>query len=396
MTLQDWLSSATSRLAEAGIESARLDAQVLAAHLLGVEREWVLAHPEHPVSFAEWEATLLRRVGREPLAYIIGWREFYGRRFLVRPGVLIPRQETEILVDAVLEIVDELGRNDASVLDLGTGSGCIAITLKRERPRLSVSASDISDEALEVASLNADSLGAEVRFVRSDSFAAFEGVRFDLIACNPPYIDSQHSLMPEISNHEPGVALFAGDGGLDFYRLLAHEAAAHLAQGGFLAIEIGEGQREDVTDLFLAEGWTPLSARKDLSGIDRVLVLRSANLMPKSSYFKVGNEGREYCVNIRAILDMYDRRDAPLFFPEDAEDIVFELDSSYSDWFPLVSAIALDSKQKDIEKRLWCVDASLRIAPNEAELRSFIDRASKSPSLLVRIELFYYRIGLLK
>jgi release factor glutamine methyltransferase len=267
MNLGDWLALAAQRLALAGIDSAMLESQVLAGHVLIKDRSWVVAHPEAQINDLAAEALLQRRESREPLAYIVGFREFYGRRFNVRPGVLIPRQETETLVEATLA-----GSCSGPLLDLGTGSGCLAITLKLEKPELEVWAADISEDALEVARENAANLGAGVQFVRSDAFQNLTDKRFEMIVSNPPYIANSEVLMPEVERHEPAQALFAGPTGFEFYDRLATEAVDHLLPEGKLAIEVGHSQAQSVVSLLSSQGWSIDSVISDLSGTERVIV----------------------------------------------------------------------------------------------------------------------------
>lgn len=267
MTLGEWILEAAARLARVGIESPRLEAQVLAASILDKDRSWVLAHaPTYVLEDVQpFGELLVRRLSREPLAYILGSREFYGRRFLVTKDVLIPRQETELLVETALELADE----GATLLDLGTGSGCVALTIKAEDPTLLVTAVDISPAALTVARTNALGLDLEVEFLESDWFSTLEDRRFDLLVSNPPYVKvGDPALEPEVAIHEPATALFAGEDGLDAYRALLGQAGPHLNPGGWLLMEIGQGQREAIEALAGREcDWmTP-----DLSGIERVL-----------------------------------------------------------------------------------------------------------------------------
>jgi len=269
MTLGPWLATAEERLAEAGIESGRLEAQVLAGHILGVDRTWVLAHPEATLPEARAGALLARRIRREPLAYILGYREFYGRRFLVSPAVLIPRQETETLVEAAIA----LGSTPMAVLDLGTGSGILAVTLKLERPAWDVTALDVSLTALMVAQQNAEALGADVRFCLSDAFAALGERTFDLIVTNPPYIGVGEPLMPEVGQFEPSLALFAGPTGFSFYERLAAEGLRKLNGGGRMMMEVGHTQAADVANLFVEQGWVHFDTVADLSGTPRVVVV---------------------------------------------------------------------------------------------------------------------------
>lgn len=267
MTVGDWLNMAREALAQSGVEAPKLEAELLAAHGLGVDRAFVLAHPEveAPTSLG---SLLDRRRGGEPLAYILGWREFYGRRFDVGPGVLIPRQETETLI----EVSSPLLTIGGSALDLGTGSGCLAVTLALELPKATVTAVDISERALGVARRNADRLGASVRFVHSDLFSGLGGERFDVIVSNPPYVAVGEELPREVVEFEPREALFAGAGGLEFYERLAAEAGSRLNPGGRLAVEVGFTQAAAVAGLFGEAGWRVIEVRRDLSGRERVVV----------------------------------------------------------------------------------------------------------------------------
>ena len=296
MTVRDWIIQARSRLS--AFDAPVLEAEILAAHTLGVNRSWLFAHPEADFPELAGESLVQRRQGHEPLAYILGHREFYGRRFSVDPRVLIPRQETEILVEAALNpknakrVVagDRTGAMSVSefnsplpsggeglgvrvhVLDLGTGSGCIGITLKLERPEWDLTLSDISAQALEVAHQNAIDLHADVHLIESDGFTKLTDQVFDLIVTNPPYIGTTEQLSDEVLK-EPNQALFAGTDGLDFYRRLASEAAAFLTPGGYLMMEIGYRQAEAVQSIFAANGWNWLETIKDLDGNDRVVIV---------------------------------------------------------------------------------------------------------------------------
>ncbi len=275
MTVGEWIRDAASRLESAGIESAPLEAQVLCSHALGVERSWAVANPDFSLEPSAAEELLLRRLLREPLAYIVGRREFYGRRFRVTRDVLIPRQETETLVDAALGALPP--KEKISVLDLGTGSGCLAITLALERPAWRVAASDVSEPALQVARRNSDELGADVRFVPSDLCEGLMGEAFDAIVTNPPYVPEGADLQPEVRDWEPGVALFAGESGLEILARIASEAAGLLRPGALLITEIGNGQAQNVREIYARRGWIEIGARRDLSGTERALLFRASH-----------------------------------------------------------------------------------------------------------------------
>lgn len=265
MRLDEWLREAQRRLAAAGVPEPALDAQMLAACALGKDRAFVLAHPQQTVP-SQADELLRRRAAREPLAYILGWREFYGRRFTVDRSVLIPRQETECLIDVCLGLPLPA---EADVLDLGTGSGCIAVTLALERPLWRVLASDVSMAALGVASANAARLGARVGFRYGDLFEPIRGMAFDLIVSNPPYVRPDEPLQPEIAEHEPAEALYSGQEGVEAYRRIASEAADLLRPGGWLVVELGDASR--ARSVFERRGWS-VRVENDLGGLPRVLV----------------------------------------------------------------------------------------------------------------------------
>lgn len=261
--LGEWLPRAINQLSASGIESATLEAQVLAAHALGIPRIGVLTHPELVVP-PELEALLTRRLSHEPLAYLLGYREFYGRRFEVGPGVLVPRQETEILVETCLRLALP---KEARVLDIGSGSGAIAITLKLERPAWDVTALDISRVAASFTRRNADALGALIRVLEGDIFSLDLG-HFDLVVSNPPYVGDQDELPADVRDHEPAEALFAGPDGLDFYRRLIPELR-QLAN--FVAFEVGMGQAAAVSEMLREQGFDVQPPVRDYSGIERVV-----------------------------------------------------------------------------------------------------------------------------
>lgn len=263
MLLREWLLSTSNRLNAVGVASPKLEAQVLAAHSMLVDRTFVLTHPEHKVNDLALEGLLQRRENGEPLAYILGYREFYTRRFRVDSNVLIPRQETEVLVETALALPSDQLR----VLDIGTGSGCIAISLKLERPNWEVWATDISSSALQVARENAETLGADISFRHSDLLEQLAGEKFDLIVSNPPYIGRNEVIPREVREHEPDSALFADDNGLALYQRLVATVKDFLIPGGGVILEIGQDQGRTVSALF-----PDSKVIKDLSGNDRVVV----------------------------------------------------------------------------------------------------------------------------
>ncbi len=273
LTLGDWLKDAGDRLELAGLKSAPLEAQLIAASALGRDRSWVVAHHSDPLpEMRSADLALSRRLDHEPLAYILGWREFYGRRFQVNPVVLVPRQETETLVELTLELIPQ--NFVESILDLGTGSGCIAITLKLEMPSLQVSASDISHEAIEVARANAGALSAQVEFVESDRFSGLKSRPFDLIVSNPPYVGIEDGLPREVAEYEPKLALYGRPLWDSFYRQIAQEAPLVLKGPRIAAVEVGDYQYERVTEIFIEEGWVLVASKSDLGGMPRAMAFR--------------------------------------------------------------------------------------------------------------------------
>lgn len=274
MTIREWVAIARGRLREEGIESPELESQMLAAHAIGKERSWVLAHGEDPLEDHEVraEAALERRLKHEPLAYILGWREFYGRRFEVDSSVLIPRQETETLIELALDL--SRLNHVRTVLDVGAGSGCIAVTLKLESPELEVTAIDVSPKALQTARQNDVRLDAKIEWLQSDLYSMLGERRFDLIVSNPPYVGREDPLPKEVSEFEPQEALYAPTHWDSCFKELANQSAAHLTGPKIMIVEVGDGQSDAVTEIFQAERWTLLEARKDLSGMPRALAFR--------------------------------------------------------------------------------------------------------------------------
>lgn len=275
----DMLRAAAGRLREAGVEHPQREARLILADVLGVSSSEVILREGDEIDgrrLADFELIVRRRATGEPLSRIRGWREFYGRRFLVSPAVLDPRPDTERLVEAALERLPAGGR----ILDLGTGSGCILISVLGERSDVSGAGVDLSPEALEVARANALDLQVWDRalFVEGGWEAAEPLGRFDVVVSNPPYIPSGDipGLDRGVREHDPALALDGGPDGLEPYRAICGLAGKLLAPGGWLLMEVGAGQADDVLTIAGAAGLAANGALEDLNGIRRVVVIRSS------------------------------------------------------------------------------------------------------------------------
>jgi release factor glutamine methyltransferase len=276
------LQNAIVRLSDAGIDNSRLDAEILLAFAAGLTREGLYAHAIacDDALCERFEALIRQRALRTPLAYITGKREFYSLELKVSPKVLIPRPETEIVVELALRFID--GHPSSRVIDLCTGSGAIALAIAANSRDASVVATDISSSALEIAARNAGrlELATKVEFRRADCWTVIDNGtplgRFDLIVANPPYIreDEIGALAPEVRNFEPRIALAGGRDGLDFYRRIAIDAPDHLTPGGALIVEVGRGQALEVTTLCRAAGFLEIAMFNDMAGIERVVQAR--------------------------------------------------------------------------------------------------------------------------
>jgi release factor glutamine methyltransferase len=269
MTVRTALIQGQQLLEDAKISEARLTAEVLLMRATGHNRAWLYAHGNDELIEVWWihyGRYLHQRIKGEPTQYITGRQEFYGREFRVTPDVLIPRPETEHLVEAALAHA-----NVTTILDIGTGSGVIGVTLALET-KARVAATDVSPAALSIAQQNARSLCAQVSLVACDLGAAFANGSFDLVVSNPPYIRGRDraSLQPEVRDHEPALALFGGEDGLATYRRLIPEAARLLRPGGWLMMELGDAA--EVREL--CAHWTGVEIVNDLAGIPRVLIAR--------------------------------------------------------------------------------------------------------------------------
>lgn len=274
--LADLLAAATARLKAAGADTPTLDARLLLQAAAGLSREELILGPDRQLSPAElgrFADFVARRERHEPVSRILGDREFYGRSFMVTPATLDPRPDTETLIDAALPLMPP----GARILDLGTGTGAIAVTLLAERPDASGVATDLSPEALDVAARNAARTGVadRLRFLQGAWFSPVHGV-FDLIVSNPPYIPAGDiaGLDADVRDFDPVLALAGGADGLDAYRAIASGAAAHLVAGGHVLVEIGAGQAEDVTAVFAENGFRLASRHDDLGGHVRCLGFR--------------------------------------------------------------------------------------------------------------------------
>lgn len=292
------MTTVAAALAAARAKLPASEARLLLGQVMRQAPAWLITHDDELLdedALLAFAALVARRAGGEPVAYLLGYREFFGRRFAVSPAVLIPRPETELLVELALARVgagalcvpgSPLARREAesrdcrdrgqltpSILDLGTGSGCIAITLALELPLSRVTAVDTSGAALQVAADNARSLGAALRLVQGDWYSALGDERFDLIVSNPPYIAAGDShLASGDLRHEPRQALASGADGLDALRIIVAGASRHLTPGGSLMLEHGHDQGDAARRLLADAGYAGITSHQDLAGIPRVLV----------------------------------------------------------------------------------------------------------------------------
>jgi release factor glutamine methyltransferase len=281
MTLREALTVAAAQLAsnEYLRATATRDAELLLLHTLRIPRTSLIAHPDHELSPSQrtaYENNIARRLHYEPVQYITGQQEFYGLTLKVTPAVLIPRPETEHLVEAVLKLLPT--NKSVKIADVGTGSGAIAISLAAHLPQAAITALDISTEALAIATINAreHNVAGRIRFLQSDLLSALdhEAETFDAIVSNPPYVaETDHAtLHPQVGNYEPAVALFAGETGLDIYHRLIPQAHNALRPTGLLALEIGHGQQDAIASLL--ETWRNVSFLNDLQQIPRVALAK--------------------------------------------------------------------------------------------------------------------------
>ena len=276
--LLDILEETSRFFAARGLENARLQAELLLAAVLEIKRLDLYLQFERPLHTEEvdvYRDYVRQRVQRVPVQYILGATAFRQLELTVTPAVLIPRPETEVLVDVALELLPTGGR----ALDLCCGSGAIALSLKRELAEVAVVATDISQAALAVARANGASCELEIEWLSGDLFAAVEG-DFDLVVSNPPYVKSGDldRLEPEVRDHEPRLALDGGADGLDCYRRIAHQASDHIRPGGYLLLEVGDGQSAEVEKLLAEVGrFAEVETKLDLNEVPRVVVARASS-----------------------------------------------------------------------------------------------------------------------
>ena len=281
VTISSAIRSAAERLDIAGVPEPRREAASLLRHSLGKDAAFIIAHPEYELSAVEsegFEEAVQRREQREPFQLIVGRQEFYGLDFAVEAGVLIPRPETEILVERAVEILK--GLEKPNFFEAGIGTGCISISILKSCGRARATAVDISGQALDLAARNSELHGVSERLelIHSDLFEAVIGRTFDMIVTNPPYvkIGDKESLQKEVADFDPPAALFAGEDGLDIIRRIAAEAPRYLAGGGYLLMEIGHGQSESVKELFETDEWQDIEFLNDLQRIPRMAVVQKA------------------------------------------------------------------------------------------------------------------------
>jgi len=283
MKYNQLVTIAKARFSKCGIETPQLDAELLLTDLLSSDRTFLILHGDDE-SLLEQEEEYFERVARResgiPLQYITGKQEFMGLQFAVNETVLIPRQDTEVLVETAIEKARTLsGNGSLDILDMCTGSGAIALSLSHYLPEARITAADISEKALGTAKKNARQLGLyeRVDFVSGDMFESVRGKKFDLILCNPPYIrtDILSTLQTEVKDHEPMSALDGGADGLGFYRIIAKDAPGYITDGGWIMLEIGHDQGETVSKLLLDAGcFSNISVLKDLAGNNRIVIAK--------------------------------------------------------------------------------------------------------------------------
>lgn len=277
VSISEALIRACEALSENGNENPALDARVILSHITQKDALYLHTHPDEYISEDEinkFNIAISERLNKRPVAYITGTKEFYGYEFTVTEDVLIPRSDTEILVEKALEYAKGINKGEIRILDLCCGSGAIGLTLAKEIENSLVMLSDISADAIEICIQNAKALNVDnCEIIKSDLFEELDCMYFDIIVSNPPYItsDEMNILSEDILLWEPHQALYGGSDGLNFYREIASEAKEHLNSGGALMFEIGAYQSLDVVNITEKCGYTNIEVTKDLAGLDRVV-----------------------------------------------------------------------------------------------------------------------------
>jgi release factor glutamine methyltransferase len=281
MNCSQLLEEAAQRLDAGGVSTPRLDSQVLLAHCIGRDRQFLYAHPEYDLANTEGErfrAMVARRMSGEPVAYITGEKEFWSLTFEVNPNVLIPRPDTEILVEEVLRRCREEGKPCVRLLEIGTGSGAISVAIASELEQAAITATDSCPEALAIAEKNAlnNQVAERISFIWGDLFGPAEGI-YDIVVSNPPYISEREFdlLPPEVREHEPRRALVAGADGTEFHRRIVRDANRFLEKGGWLAMELGVGQRGALEKMLHENEYYDIVFHRDYAGIERVVLART-------------------------------------------------------------------------------------------------------------------------
>ncbi|HSB09019.1 MAG TPA: peptide chain release factor N(5)-glutamine methyltransferase [Blastocatellia bacterium] len=282
-TIAEAIAEGSSRLEGSAVGEPRRTAGVLLCHLLGIERTHLLTRSEQPVKPADYDKFLRlieRRSAGEPTQYITGHQEFYGLDFIVSPDVLIPRPETEFLVERVIELAGVIEEERPLIVDVGTGSGCIAVAVAVRVPRARLIATDVSEAALEVARRNAERNGVRdrIEFLAGELLTPLAGKAgaVDILASNPPYVNEGRPelIQREVRDWEPRIALFGGGDGLEFYRRLLAEGSELVKPGGFLVVEIGYSQFEAIEAMIAGSSWELVDVTRDLQGIPRTITVR--------------------------------------------------------------------------------------------------------------------------
>jgi release factor glutamine methyltransferase len=287
-TISEAIAEGARQLQSSSVDEARRTAGVMLCHLLGIDRTHLLTKSDQQIEEPDYQSYLQlieRRATGEPLQYIIGHQEFYGLDFIVTPAVLIPRPETEFLVEQIIKLSGESHLIAPLIVDVGTGSGCIAVAIATSRPNAKIIATDVSTAALAVAQKNAErnSVGQRIKFLEGDLLEPLYGRGLersvDILASNPPYVEEGRPelVQREVRDWEPHTALFGGADGLNFYRRLLADGLKYVKPGGYLVCEIGYTQLDAISDMITGPSWELIEATSDLQGIPRTLTVRKVS-----------------------------------------------------------------------------------------------------------------------